>query len=63
MEEATYIKRWDRAWQIGGGLDLKMGPGFISLETLLYQGTQDFYEHTKSRTRSFSYSLGYQIYL
>lgn len=63
LEEEIYIKRWDRAWQIGGGLDLKMGPGQFSLETLLYQGAKDFYEYTKSRTRSFSYSLGYQIYL
>ncbi len=63
LKEADFIERWDLAWQMGTGIDLKMGPGYLTLESIFYHGTKDFYSYTKSLTKSFEYSLGYQINL
>ena len=63
LQEVTHIKRWDRAWYTGAGFDFKLGAGYLSLESQLYHGTQDFYAFKKSHIRSIEYSLGYQVKL
>ena len=61
LKEEGVLNRWDLGVQMGSGINIKAGPGSVLLETTIYQGFKDFYNYRKSWTRSFEYSLGYQI--
>jgi hypothetical protein len=47
----------------GPGLGVKLGPGFVNLESRYYHGLTDANKNLTSKNRSLGYSLGYRLSL